>query len=60
MQEHKEMRWTPEAQELFKNVPDFVKDWARQRIEMYAREKGREEVTEEDVKEVYEKYRHGT
>jgi len=54
------MRWTPEAQELFKNVPDFVKDWARQRIEMYAREKGREEVTEEDVKEVYEKYRHGT
>jgi hypothetical protein len=60
MQEQKEMHWTPEAQELFKKVPDFVKDWAKQRIEIYAQEKGRDEVTEDDVKEVYEKYSHGT
>jgi hypothetical protein len=60
MQEQKEMHWTPEALELFKNVPDFIKDWAKQRIEIHAQEKGRDKVTEEDVRDIYQKYRHGT
>ncbi len=54
------MHWTPEALELFKNVPDFIKDWAKQRIEIHAQEKGRDKVTEEDVRDIYQKYRHGT
>jgi Proto-chlorophyllide reductase 57 kD subunit len=60
MEEIKDMRWTKEALEYFESVPKFVKDWARQKVEMHAREKGKGEVTLEDVKEIYEMYKHGT
>jgi hypothetical protein len=44
--------WTPEAQDLLKRIPFFVRSQARQRIEALARRAGTEVITSEFVEQV--------
>ena len=40
------VQWTAEAESLFKEIPFFVRPAARKKIEKYARENGRNEITD--------------
>jgi hypothetical protein len=46
------VRWTPEAQDMLKRIPFFVRSQARQRIEALARRAGTEVITAEFVEKV--------
>lgn len=45
------LRWTPEAEAKFKNIPFFVRSQARERIEHLARMANLDEVTPEIVEQ---------
>lgn len=46
------VRWTPEAQDMLKRIPFFVRSQARQRVEALARRAGAEVITAEFVEKV--------
>ncbi len=56
----KHVSWTAEALGYLDTVPGFVRDKAKEKIELYVKGKGGTEVTVDDVKEVFEKEKHGS
>ena len=44
------MKWTPEAEDLFKEIPFFVRFAARGKIEKFARDRNEEVITVEIYK----------
>ena len=50
------MQWTPEAKELFKDIPFFVRFAAKIKIENFAKERNEEVITVELYKEAKERF----
>lgn len=46
------MQWSDEALDLLEKIPDEVRPMAKQMMELYAREKGIDSITDDIMKEV--------
>ncbi len=46
------MQWSNKALELLEKIPDEVRPMARQMMELYAREKGIEKITDDLMNEI--------
>ena len=53
------MKWSPDAEELIKKVPFFVRKRVRARVEKEAKEAGKSTVTPADVKATQKRYLSG-
>lgn len=50
------MRWDPDAEKELEKAPEFVRDMARRKVEGEAEKKGKDAVSLDDVREVFEEY----
>ena len=50
------MRWDQDAEKELEKAPEFVRDMARRKVEGEVEKKGRDAVSLDDVREVFEEY----
>ena len=55
-QELSHIQWTPEAEDMIKNIPLFARNMAKKMIEDHAREQGFSEIVPELVDEIAKKF----